>query len=429
MITFWVAAVALMLAVVVALAVPLMGRARIEDRREHDRSNIALYRDQLRELERDRDQGVLTPEHFAEARAELGLRLLGDVPPEQADESGGKVGRGGAWRYVALACIPISAVLAYLVLGMPQALDPALQEHASSGMPADGMPADHARNLEQLAQRLAARLESNPQDAEAWVLLARSYQMLGRAPEAAKTFARAIELVPDSAQLYADYADMQVASAGGQWTPGAVKAVAQALVIDPSHPKAMWLAGTEAYARKDFKTALGYWEKLLSLVEPGSEVARMIQSNVDEVRGLIAAAPAGAAATTKPPAEAAAVPDKAPGGSGAGLSGTVALAPELAGKLQGTETVFVFARAAQGPKMPLAIRRIRVQDLPYRFSLDDSAAMAPGMVISAFEQVVVGARVSRTGEATPKPGDFEGYSAPVKPGTAGIEVRISAEVR
>jgi cytochrome c-type biogenesis protein CcmH len=260
------------------------------------------------------------------------------------------------------------------------------------------------------------------------VLLARSYQMLGRAADAAKTFARAIELVPGSPQLYADYADMQVAAAGGQWTEGAVKAVAQALVLDPAHPKAMWLAGTEAYARKDFKAALTYWEKVLPLTEPGSEVQRKIQGNIDEARGLLGKAPAATVAAAPAPV-ASAVPPARPTAGGTDLSGTIALEPKIAAQLKGTETVFVFARAAQGPKMPLAIRRIRVQDLPYRFTLDDSAAMAPGMVISAFDQVVVGARVSRSGDAAPKPGDFEGYSAPVKPGTSGIVVSIGAEVR
>jgi cytochrome c-type biogenesis protein CcmH len=262
------------------------------------------------------------------------------------------------------------------------------------------------------------------------VLLARSLQMLGRAPDAVKAYARAVQLVPRSAQLHADYADMQVAAAGGQWTPGAIDAVAKALEIDPSHPKSLWLAGTEAYARKDYTTALQFWEKLAPLTEPGSEVARMIQGNIAEVRALVASGTAPAAAAQPQPGIVAAAKTEAkPAARQAGVSGTVELDPSLAAKVKPGDTVFVFARAAQGPKMPLAIRRVTVQDLPYTFALDDSAAMAPGMTISAFEQVVVGARVSRAGDAAPRPGDFEGYSAPVKPGTGGIRVRIDAQIQ
>jgi len=424
LIAFWVAAVSLTLVVVVALAVPLAGRARAEPQREHDRSNVALYQDQLRELERDRDLGLLTPEGFDEARNELGRRLLADVTDASPDASGSPLVRRGAWRYVALACVPVSAVLAYLAIGTPQALEPGMVQRA-----APGEPADQERNLERLTERLAARLEANPQDAEAWVLLARSYQMLGRAEASAKAFSRAIELVPNSAQLLADYADTLVASAGGTWTDDAKKAVAQALKLDGAHPKALWLAGTEAYARKDYKVTLGYWEKLLPMAEAGSEVARMIENNIAEVRGLLGMPPLAAQTPAPKPSAAPAAPQSALAAAGKAVSGTIALDPALASKVQGGESVFVFVRAAQGPKMPLAIRRIRVQDLPYKFALDDSAAMAPGMVISAFEQVVVGARISRSGDAAPKAGDLEGYSAPVKPGTSGIEVKIHAEVR
>lgn len=424
--TFWVVAVALLVAVVAVLAVPLAKR-RVMQRADidHDRSNVALFQDQIAELERDRAQGILSDEQFEQARVELSQRLLSEVnsPADDADIAAAKV--GGPWRYAILACVPIATVLAYLVLGVPEALDPRVTSARS------GAPTDHAQNLDQLAERLAQRLQQNPNDTEAWVLLARSYQMLGRHPEALKAFARAIELVPASAQLYADYADVQVAANAGQWNAGAQAAVKRALEIDAAHPKALWLAGTDAFVRKDYGAALGYWEKLLPLAEPGSEVAQVIQNNIAEARSLAGGARSTAAASGTPPAaQAAAKPDPSAAPAGAEtLRGTVTLDDKLKAHAKPTDTVFVFARAAQGPKVPLAIRRITVQDLPYSFGLDDGAAMAPGMTISKFSQVVVGARVSRTGDATPKPGDLEGYSAPVKPGTGGIEVRIDARVQ
>jgi cytochrome c-type biogenesis protein CcmH len=418
--TFWIAAGALTLLVVAALAAPLLGRTRL--RIATDAANIELYRDQLAELERDREQGVLSTEQFEQARAELGQRLLADVPAGGASSEPVSHASAGPWRFVALAAVPVVAVLTYLVLGVPDALDAKPAREGGTG---------HAQNLALAVERLAERLAKNPDDAEAWVLLARSKQMLGQPADAVKALAKAIALVPQAAPLWADYADMLAASANGEWTLAAKDALAKALSLDPAQPKALWLAGSEAYTRRDYRTALEYWEKLAPLTEPGSEVQRMIQANIAEARALASEGQQAAVPAQSAAAASGAAPAPAPAASGKdrALAGIVNLDPAIAARVQPGDTVFVFARAAQGPRMPLAIRRITVQELPYAFTLDDSAAMAPGMVISAFDQVVVGARVSRSGDATPKPGDFEGASAPVKPGTRGIAVTINAEIR
>jgi len=420
-ITFWVVAVALLVAVVALLAVPLMRRSDAGERGvDTDRSNVTLFQDQLSELERDRAHGLLTDEQFEQARTELGQRLLDDVREEPAQAP--RPQHRGAWRYAALACVPIATLLGYLVVGTPQALDPAALEP-----PQAAGAADQAANLEQLADRLAQRLETNPEDTEAWVLLARSYQMLGRSAEAMKAFARALQLVPDSAQLHADYADVQVRAANGQWTEEARAAVRKAIELDPVHPKAIWLAGTDAFLQKNYGEGLRYWEKLPALVEPNSEAAQVVRNNIAEARKLLGAVPAAAAPTVTAAPDATPVVSTAQGGEV--IRGTVSLDASFRGDVKPTDTVFVFARAAQGPKLPLAIRKITVQELPYAFALDDSLAMAPGMTISKFAEVVIGARVSKLGEATAKAGDLEGYSAPVKPGTSGIEVRINVRVQ
>jgi cytochrome c-type biogenesis protein CcmH len=420
--TFWVVAGALMLLVVAALAAPLLRRTRSDVQIESDASNVELYQDQIVELERDRAQGMLSDEQFEQARLELGQRLLADV----TGETSARAEPAGAWRYVALAGVPITAVLAYLVLGMPESLNGKLATQADAGT-----SAERPHNLAELVERLAARVDRNPDDAEAWALLARSNQILGRPAEAVKAFARATELIPRSAQLWADYSDMLVASAGGQWTQAAKAALAKALALDRAHPKALWLAGSEAFVRRDFKAALNYWEQLAPMTEPGSDVARAIQGNIAEARALAGGENAAPMPATAAEVAASPQPDTAikPASGDKALSGVVAIDPAIAARVRPSDTVFVFARAAQGPKMPLAIRRITVKDLPYEFTLDDSAAMAPGMTISAFDQIVIGARVSMSGDAAPKPGDFEGYSAPVKPGTSSIQVSIHAEIR
>ena len=422
MITFWVVAVALLVAVVVVLAVPLIRRTDPgENGVDVDRSNVTLFQDQLSELERDRAQGLLTEDQYEQARIELEQRLLDDVHEEPAQAKQPRPQRGGAWRYAALACVPVATLLGYIVLGTPQAMDPGALKppHAGGG--------DQAANLELMADRLAQRLEKNPEDAEAWVLLAKSYQMLGRSAEAVKAFARALQLVPNSAQLYADYADVQVGAANGQWTDEARAAVKKAIELDPAHPKAIWLAGTDAFLQKNYVEALRHWEKLPPLVEPNSEAAQVVQNNIAEARKLAGVVPTAASAPAMSAPESTRLASATAGTEA--LRGTVILDAGLRGDVKPTDTVFVFARAPQGPKLPLAIRKITVQELPYTFALDDSAAMAPGMTISKFDEVVIGARVSKLGDATAKAGDLEGYSAPVKPGTSGIEVRINARVQ
>jgi cytochrome c-type biogenesis protein CcmH len=222
------------------------------------------------------------------------------------------------------------------------------------------------------------------------------------------------------------------------------KLIARAIKADPNNVKALFLSGTVAFNRGDFAAAVLAWEHAVKVSEPGSETAKQIQGAVDEARqraGLppsanaVAAAPPAAAtgamaqaasADAAPPAGGGAAPAAAGGGQ---VSGRVTLDPALVGKASPDDTVFIFARAAQGPKMPLAILRKQVKDLPISFSLDDSMAMSPAMKLSSFPEVVVGARISKSGTALPQPGDIQGLSAPVKIGAKDLAIKIAEVVR
>ena len=271
--------------------------------------------------------------------------------------------------------------------------------------------------IEKMIKELEARLEKEPGNAEGWMMLARTYYALNRYPDAARAFERATALVPDNAALLADYADALGAAQGGTLQGKPLELVARALAADPTQWKALALAGTAAFDRKDYAQAVGYWERMKATVPAGSQIAQSIDASIAEARelgGLKAgpassspaiakAAPAtpAAAATPAPaatpgPVASAAAPAAAGGGS---VAGTVALAPALAASASPDDVVFVFARAAQGPKMPLAILRKQVKDLPLTFTLDDSMAMAPNMSLSNFAEVVVGARLSKSGQA------------------------------
>jgi cytochrome c-type biogenesis protein CcmH len=400
---FWLIGAVAAAAVVAWVLRPLLTRKKVAPP-SRVAANVAIYRDQARELDADLAAGTLAREDYERARAELEARALRDAGPPDAPAAR-PPGRGFAWTLA--AAVPLAAVALYVLVGSPGAVDREAQLHASRAQ------------VEAMVERLAARLRENPDDANGWKLLGRSYGVMGRYAEAADAYAKAAVRSPRDAQLLADLADV-LAMARGQSLQGEPEQLAlRALEIEPGNLKALALAGSAAFERKDFAAAAKHWERMLAYVEPNSEDARSIQQNVAEARSLANERPS---ASSKPPSS-------SKPSSSSGLRGTVSLSPQLKDKVSPDDTVFVFARAAQGPPMPLAVARVRVRDLPYRFALDDSMAMSPALKLSAFPKVVVTARVSKSGTANAQPGDLQGASAPVANDAAAVSVVIDAPVR
>jgi cytochrome c-type biogenesis protein CcmH len=308
-------------------------------------------------------------------------------------------------------------VAGYATIGTPQALDPAARS-------ARGGAGDHAITAQQIQgmiDKLAARLKEQPDDADGWAMLGRSYAVLGQPQQALPAFKRAMELRPDDAALLADYADMLALANNRNLEGEPSRLIARALELDPNNLKALSLAGTAAFLRKDYALALRHWEKMAQLA-PDAEFVKQIQGGIDEARRLAAGAAPGTD-MSKPPAA-----KPAPAAAGATVSGVVKLAATLQAKASPEDTLFVYARPAQGPRMPLAILRKQVKDLPLTFTLDDSMAMSPAARLSSAQQVVVSARISKRGDATPQPGDLQGQSAPVAPGASGLTIEIGQVV-
>jgi cytochrome c-type biogenesis protein CcmH len=292
-----------------------------------------------------------------------------------------------------------------------------------------------AQQFETLVGRLAARLKDNPEDAEGWMMLGRSYAVMGRFGDSSEAYANAVARVPNDAQLLADYADSLAMSQGRTLQGEPEKLLERALAVDPNNVKALVLAGTAAFDRNDRAGAIRYWERALSILPGESDMAQRVRASIAEAGGSAGKTQVARPAQAQGIAEAGgsvgkmqvARPAQAQGS--ASISGVVKLDPKLAGKVAPDDTVFIFARAAEGPRMPLAILRKQGRDLPVQFTLDDSMAMAPQMKLSAFPRVVVGARVSKTANATASPGDLQGLSAPVSVGAADIGVLIDTEIR
>lgn len=404
---FWLV-VAMLLAGALLMLVPPLWRGRPSAEAVSPMAaNLAVYRDQWREAEADVGDGLIAPERMAEARQDIQNRWLeegaeGAVAAAASD--GPRFSRASA--VVLLFALPLASVLTYLQLGdlRPLTVSEPMAAPAAAG-------AQHSLTPGQIEARVAAlaeRLKAAPGDAEGWVMLGRSYVVLGRYRDAAMAWRRAVELRPPDATLLADLADV-VAMAQGKRLAGEPAALVQrALDADPRHVKALALAGSVAFESRDYPAARGYWERLLAAVPAQSDVARSIQGSIAQAMKMEAAL-GGAAAPTSAVAL---------------LTGELSLSPALAARVAAGDTLFVFARAAEGSRLPLAILRQPVAAWPLRFVLSDAMAMSPSQRLSSQPRVVVGARISRSGNATPQPGDLVGTSAVVSSSAQGVRLVI-----
>lgn len=426
---FWIVAAFFTIAALLFVLPPLLTRHRAgteESPPLPDELNVSVYKDQFAELQADLDAGLISAEQYEQSRRELERRLMHDVADGTvaADRAKMVVARGRWAAAVIALLLPLAAVGLYTRFGNPDAITPEPQSASASGHPQSNA------DITRLAEQLEAKLEQNPDDGGGWVLLGRSYMALGRFKDAAGVFAKAEKLVQPDAQFLADYADA-IAMSDGRGNLGGrpLRLVRQALELDPNNEKALWLAGTAAYETGNYNAALITWRRLEKLLPPGSQTAQTIAGNIREVQALISG---GAAAETVDNASA----SQASGSNretnsaapAAHVSGTLRLASGKNFDADPGDAVFLFARSAQGPRMPLAVLRAQVKDLPLRFTLDDSMAVMPVRKLSDANTVVVGARISKSGSATPQSGDLEGFSAPVAVGSDGVEVVIDHRV-
>lgn len=291
MILFWVICALL---IVIALAFVLPPALQREESSvvsddERRQANIAVYRDQLSELEADRLNGIVAEDQYALDRDEIERRLLEDTATTHSKKTTGAApisARNTA--YLLGFGLPLIAIVFYLKVGEPERItNPApvgAPPSAESAAPPD-------RSQEQIAEnvaKLAKRLESNPNDAQGWTMLARSYSSMEKYPEAANAYAKATELSPKDADLLAEYAFVTGMAEGRSLEGKPTEIINRALKIDPDNAKALQLAGSAAFQAKDYKKAIDYWQRVLKKVPPGSEVAETITARINEAKTLAA---------------------------------------------------------------------------------------------------------------------------------------------
>ncbi len=392
----------LMVAIALAFVIaPLMRHAR-----SAPASDAGTRR--VRALDAALAAGVIDADEYAAKRTSRShAKIAPDTHPSRA---------GFTAMLLAAVLLPASALLLYRLVGAPQALDP-----ANLAAPSETPHADRGPEMEQAIATLAQRLKDHPEDVEGWALLARAQQAMNRVAEALDAYRHAHELAKDNPAITVEYAQALALSAPGHRIDGEARDLLDEVVkADPNNQRALWLLGISDFQAKQYDAAIARWNTLLPLLAKDSEVATSVRKQIAEAEALRdgKTPPSAEMAAANPDASG----DAAPTGTATDATSTahapkltvqVALDPKLKDKLDPAATLFVFARAASGPPMPLAIQRLKASQLPLTVTLDDSMAMMPTMKLSLFPQVVVGARVSKSGNAMAQSGDLQVLSAPI----------------
>jgi cytochrome c-type biogenesis protein CcmH len=384
---------------------------------QRDAANLEILRDQSAELEADLRDDLLTQDAYEQGQRELQARLLEEVkiserptrPPRRSAK---------ALAIVLAILLPSFSVPLYLTLGNTKALLP----QQDTVMAGDfGVIRSEAK-----LQELEKKLEQQPENPDGWVVLARSYSELQRFPDAVRAYGQLVKLVPDEAQIWANYADVYAMTNNQSLLGEPTKFLSRALELDGNNTMTLALSGSAAMERGDYAAAITHWTKLADLLPSENSELQMIRDGIQQARQFLAMQKGGKGKLAKLPADKA--PEKA-AASPATISGKVILSPTLAGKAAPADTVFIFARDAQGQKTLIAALRKQVKDLPLQFTFDDSMAMQPQAKLSGFDQVVVMARISRSGNPIAQPGDLQGSTGIVKQGAKGLNIVIDSIVQ
>lgn len=443
MIIFWILAGLLLALSLVFVLAPLVRPTPPDTAPGQDRLNLDVFQQRLKELDGDLEAGFLDQPQYDAARRDLERELLYDLDGAETnattERSTSTLSRW-ALGMVLTILVPAATVLAYLEIGRTDLIDP--RQMAAT---ADGANAE-AASLEEMVQQLEKRLEQEPANIDGWMMLSRTYLALGRLNAGAKAMERAYALAPNEVELKIAYAEvLGLADPNKSLLGRPAELIAEALALEPTNSNARWFSGLIAFQRGQYQAARTTWQSILDELDPASEEAGNLRKMMDEAQRragvpaetssatpteagettaseTTAAAPAASQANAANTETERAAPSAA---SQASLTVAVSLDPSLSARVSSEDTVFVFARAVQGPPMPLAVQRLQVKDLPATVTLDDSQAMSPALRLSAFDEIQVGARISKSGQATPQPGDLFGESGPLRrDAQSDVQIRI-----
>jgi len=405
---FFALAIALVLVTLWPLARLLLRQpASGADTGHGNSGNLTLLHAQRAQNDTDRAAGRISAAEHAQAQTELARRVLEE---SAAIEPVGLSTHRTATLALLLIIVPALSVGLYARLGEPGAIRmTADNRQATTG----ATLADVDAMVRKMAQQLENRPTDQPADAGAWEMLARSQAGLQRYADADRAYQRAIALAPDNPRLLADRADLLTMLQGQNAEGEPMQLIIRALAIDPNHPKALALAGSAAYGREDFAAAQTYWQRARQRAAPGSDFANGLDRSLEAARSGLQASGSEAGNTAT---------------AFEGIQGRVEVSPALREQLREGDTLYITARAPQGPRLPLAVLRLTASARPTDFTLTDQQAMSDEHKLSGQPQVVVEARISRSGNALPQGGDLSGRTQIVAHTAQGVRVVIDEVV-
>lgn len=427
MLIAFISLAAVMVLVALALIVwPLVRKTETDDDAQRRAANLTLLRQQFAELEAEYKAGNMPAEEYEETRSEIETRVLEETKGgEDVKRVSGRQGFYAAC--VLTVLVPVAAFLIYLEIGTPIAMDPDFTRAQNQQAAMSGQHSD-AEVLEQI-KIIEDRLKEQPDNIDGWMMLAKANASFKNWQKSSEAFEQVARLIPNNPDVLADWADVMAAAQNGSLDGRPKELIEEALKLDPKHWKALALMGTLCFDKEDYKGAVEYWSRMLEDVDKGSEEWRQINENIEQARRMGGLPPGEYASMQALEAQS--------GGSQDGkakvdasqrfISGTVELAPEIADKAKPNDTVFVFARPVTGSKMPVAFMSFKVKDLPREFYLDSSSVMGMGMkTLNDVEEVIMEARVSRSGNFMAGVGDLEGtVEGNVAVGTKGVKIVIN----
>lgn len=413
MLTFWIIAALLMVLAIVFVVPPLLKKSKKTTDVDRNSLNVAIYKERLAELEQEKN---LTPEQLAQAKQELEKTLAQDL--DDAATPTLQASSRARWVSVIIVAIaiPALAIGMYWQLGSSYWLTPATATNTQSPQ-AHSQTGKVPSNFDEMVNKLAARLQQQPDDEQGWRMLARSYVYLKQYDKAAQAYNKLLAMVgKKDPQLLTELARVFVLSNDGKFTEQPISLLKTALELDPKSTEALWLSGLAAAQQENYQAAIDYWQRFLKLVPEDDKQARqMLESNIAEARSYLAKNDDSSVSSETPSTVPADKPATQPAQTEAvnKIEVHVSLDPALQDKVKPNDILFVYARAMKGPQMPLAIVRKKANELPISVTLDDSMAMMPTMKLSNFQEIVVLARISSSGSASLKSGDLQGQVSPV----------------
>ena len=366
------------------------------------KANAKVYRDQILDLDREHDSGHISDEEWQQSRDELSLRLLEDT--SAVDDPAAKTEKPAIWTAVVLAvALPLGSMGMYMWVGQPEALNPLALKTPDQVDPKD---------LTKMAQTLAEKLQDKPDNLQGWVMLGRTYRTLENFDAALRAYDSALKLTDDD-DLKLERIEVIAMQRQGQFEGEPWNVIREVLQRDPQHFGALLTAGSASYAEGKFADALKYWEQARKPLDANNPDLEGLESAIATVREKLGMPP-----TKVTPAAT----------SGLNVTGQVSLSASLKSKASPNDVVFIYATPANGDRMPLAIFKTTVSQLPFNFTLDDSTAMAPDRKLSAAGEVMVKVRVTKSGNAMPQSGDLSGSLGPVKVGAKGLKLEIKDQI-